>query len=91
MRNLCLFTAVLGITQVAQADTLCATAEKSTWKSESDFRRSIKQSGYRITKFRVTEGNCYEIYGFDTEGKRVELYFHPITFALVKAEPVPQR
>jgi len=85
------FAAALASANLAFADTQCTRAEKSTWQQESTFRSTLKQQGYRITKFRVTPGNCYEIYGFNPQSDRVELYFHPVTFALVKAEPVLRR
>ncbi|MCP1648187.1 PepSY domain-containing protein [Pseudomonas nitroreducens] len=83
--------AALGSTSLAFADAQCTRADRSTWQQESIFRSAMKQQGYRITKFRVTPGNCYEIYAFNPQSDRVELYFHPVTFALVKAEPVLRR
>ena len=35
--------------------------------------------GYSINVFKKTSGNCYEIYGKDAQGKRVEVYFNPVT------------
>ena len=35
----------------------------------------------RIKTFKVTKNDCYEIYGFDKDGKRVEIYFNPETGA----------
>lgn len=83
--------AALGSTNLAFADAQCTRADRSTWQQESIFRSAMKQQGYRITKFRVTPGNCYEIYAFNPQSDRVELHFHPVTFALVKAEPVLRR
>ena len=39
---------------------------------------------YKIKNFKVTAGNCYEIYGWDKAGKKVEIYFNPVTGAKVK-------
>ena len=91
MWKLTIFLAALGSANLAFADAQCTRADRSTWQQESIFRSAMKQQGYRITKLRVTPGNCYEIYAFDRSSDRVELYFHPVTFALVKAEPVLQR
>ena len=33
----------------------------------------------------MTEGNCYEIYGFDKDGKKVEIYFDPVSGKPVKS------
>jgi len=41
--------------------------------------------GYKIDKFKI-DGNCYEIYGSNKDGKKVEIYFDTKTLAVVKAE-----
>lgn len=70
------------------ADVQCSSAARATWMDESDFRQQMKSQGVQITKFRITPGNCYEIYGFDENGKKVEIYYNPVNAALV-AEIAP--
>lgn len=65
------------------ADTECARPDRSAWMPESQFREQMKRQGVQITKFRITPGNCYEIYGFDREGRKLEIYYDP-----VDAQPV---
>jgi len=48
-------------------------------------KSKIEKEGYRIKTFKVS-GNCYEIYGFDKEGRKVEIYFNPVDGAVVKKE-----
>lgn len=55
----------------------CTKEPKSKWQDEKVFQKSLVDSGYKIKKFKVTKGNCYEIYGWNKEGKRVEIYFDP--------------
>lgn len=81
---------VLASTPMASADTECTAADKSAWQNESSFRAEKKAEGYRITKFRVTPGNCYEIYGYDARQRRVEHYFNPVDGSLVMDEQVSQ-
>jgi hypothetical protein len=38
-----------------------------------------------IKTFKITNG-CYEIYGLDPLGKRVQIYFDPATGTPVKSE-----
>jgi hypothetical protein len=38
----------------------------------------MKDQGVQITKFVITPGNCYEVYGFDKTGKKVEIYSNPV-------------
>lgn len=46
----------------------------------------LKEQGYKINKFKVTKGNCYEIYGFDKDGRKVEIYHDPVSGKAVKTE-----
>ena len=44
----------------------------------------IKAEDYKISVFKVTAGRCYEIYGRNEQGRRVEVYFHPMTGEAVR-------
>jgi hypothetical protein len=57
---------------------------KDKWMKETDFKSQLVQQGYQIKTFKVTKGNCYEIYGFDKAGKKVEIYFDPSTAAILE-------
>jgi hypothetical protein len=54
---------------------------KEQWMKESDFKAGLEKQGYQIKTFKVAKGNCYEIYGHDRGGKKVEIYFNPATGA----------
>ena len=56
------------------------------WMKESDFRSRIEAQGYQIKTFKVSKGKCYEIYGFDNNGKKVEIYFNPETAAVLESK-----
>lgn len=57
---------------------------KDQWMKEADFKAKIEQQGYTIKTFKVSKGQCYEIYGFDKAGKKVEIYFDPATAAVLE-------
>jgi hypothetical protein len=55
--------------------------------------QSLEQMGEKIAglgmrddvkKPHVSKGNCREIYGHDKSGRKIEVYFHPITGAIVE-------
>ena len=48
--------------------------------------QQIAEQGYQVAKFKVTDGNCYEIYGKDRDGKKVEIYFNPVDGSVVKSK-----
>ncbi|HZS65196.1 MAG TPA: PepSY domain-containing protein [Xanthobacteraceae bacterium] len=60
----------------------CTSAPKSQWLSQDAMKAKIAQGGYTYKVFKVTSGNCYEIYGQDKDGRRVEIYFAPVSGAI---------
>ena len=52
--------------------------------SEADAKARIQAQGYTIKKFKV-DGNCYEIYGINKDGKKAEIYYDVKTL-VVKTE-----
>ena len=87
--NKILFVAVLGAAATfstavaAKAD--CKKYPKDEWMKEADAKAKIEAQGYTIKKFKV-DGNCYEIYGKNKEGKNVEIYYDAKTLEPVKSE-----
>ena len=63
----------------------CPKYPKAEWMSQDEAKAKIEAMGYKINKFKV-DGNCYEIYGTNKEGKRAEVYFDVKTLKVVKAE-----
>ena len=53
---------------------------------EADFKKGLETQGYQIKTFKVSKGKCYEIYGFDKAGKKVEIYFDPATGAALETK-----
>jgi hypothetical protein len=63
----------------------CPKYPKAEWMKPDEAKAKLEAQGYKIRKFKV-DGNCYEIYGHNKEGKKVEIYFDAKTLATVKAE-----
>ena len=84
MRTLLLLSLALA-SPLTLAATQCTTADMSQWQDQDTFQAGLKAQGYQISKFKVTKGNCYEIYGFDKDGKKVEIYFDPVSGDAVKS------
>ncbi|MEO1016258.1 MAG: PepSY domain-containing protein [Pseudomonadota bacterium] len=68
----------------AHAGPSCTSEPSDTWLSEAQMRTLIDASGYIVDVFKTTSGNCYEIYGRTDDGKRVEVYYHPITGEVIR-------
>ena len=68
---------------VAMAKKNCTDQPKEKWMTEADFKKKVEAEGYKIKKFKQP-GTCYEIYGTNKEGKKVEVYFNPVDGSIVK-------
>jgi len=84
MRRLGFVLSLVLMSGSAWAGPTCTTEPKAKWMSEADMKAKIATGGYKYSVFKVTTGNCYEIYGRDKAGKRIEIYFHPITGNVVE-------
>ena len=51
------------------------------WMKEADFKAKAEAEGYKIKRFKVNKGQCYEIYGTDKAGRKTEAWFNPETGA----------
>jgi hypothetical protein len=70
---------------VAFAKKDCTSEPKDKWMKVEDFKKKVEAEGYKISKFKQP-GTCYEIYGTNKEGKKVEIYFNPVDASIVKSE-----
>ncbi|RUO63642.1 PepSY domain-containing protein [Pseudidiomarina insulisalsae] len=79
-------TGLLTACSTAHETTQCTTAPQSEWLDQAEFQARLVNEGYQINEFKVTEGNCYEIYGMDADGNKVEIYYNPVDGSVVKSE-----
>ncbi len=83
MKQLILVLALLAGSNYVHAKKNCTNEPQTKWMSEANFKMKVESEGYKITKFKQP-GNCYEIYGTNKEGKKVEIYFNPVDGSIVK-------
>ena len=86
MGKLASVTTVAALTLVcaaALAAPECTKAPKDKWMPEKDMKAKLEEQGYKIKRF-VVLSSCYEIYGQNKDGKKVEIYFNPVDGAIVK-------
>jgi len=62
----------------------CDSGAKESWQSQEKLTAVLKEKGWQVRRIKV-DGDCYEVYGMNEKGDKVEAYFHPRTFA-----PVPK-
>lgn len=69
-------------TPAAATGKMTCDAPQNSWKSLGSLETKLKKDGWEVRKSKV-DGGCYEVYGTDPQGRRVEAYFHPVSFKLL--------
>lgn len=79
--RLVLAAALLAVASPALATgkMTCRSGPQANWKSQDALKASLAKQGWQVRKSKV-DGGCYEVYGTDPQGNRVEAYFHPVSF-----------
>ncbi|WP_028455064.1 PepSY domain-containing protein [Chitinilyticum litopenaei] len=85
MKHLVLTLAATLIAGSAFAGAQCAKHPQKEWLPQDQAKAKITAMGYKIKKFKV-DGDCYEIYGWNKDGKKAEVYFDTKDLSVVKAE-----
>jgi hypothetical protein len=83
MRHFIVLAALLAVTSPALAKKNCTDAPKDKWMTEEEFKKKAEGMGYVIRKFKQP-GSCYEIYGKNSKGQEVEVYFNPVDMTITK-------
>jgi hypothetical protein len=81
---MCFVTADAGATGLAT----CDSGPTSGWRPEAELRQKISALGWKIRRIKE-DGGCYEVYAIDQNGKRIEVYFHPLTLNVVPTSRYP--
>lgn len=83
--RLCLSLALLCMaaagTAHAHGDFRC-DVPRAEWKPQMELQRKLTAGGWKVRQVK-TDNGCYEVYGFDETGRRIEAYFNPSTFEKV--------
>lgn len=85
MKKALFVTIALLSSATAFAGTTCQKYPQSQQIPKAKFQQQLKEQGYQIKKFKMSD-NCYEMYGRDKQGRKVEIYFDTKTGKPVKSE-----
>ncbi len=58
----------------------CAATDRDAWLTEPQLTEQLEAEGWSVRRMKE-DGGCWEVYGTNPEGLRVEGYFHPVTGA----------
>lgn len=69
--------------QIVDHDAVrCDPVPKEEMRPQMELQRQLTGEGWKVRQVKNFNG-CYEVYGFDAGGRRVEAFFHPKTFAKI--------
>ncbi|HEY1130000.1 MAG TPA: PepSY domain-containing protein [Roseateles sp.] len=63
----------------------CPVVPKEEKRGQMELQKKLESEGWKVRKVQ-NYNNCYEVYGFDGQGKKAEAFFHPKTFERVYPE-----
>lgn len=58
----------------------CEATDRSAWLSKVELTEKLEADGWSVRRMKE-DGGCWEVYGTNADGQRVEGYFHPVTGA----------
>lgn len=81
-----LVSSLLALSAAAVAGPECQEKDRTKWMNKDAFEQKLVDDGYKVKVFKITDGDCYELYGWNEEGKKVEIYYDPVTGETLKTE-----
>ena len=88
---LCVLLGLIGpVHTMAFTEVTCTFEEAEYWQSTADVMQLANDSGYAIEYLETTAGNCYAASVVDENGATTELFFDPVSGALVHTNYVNQ-
>ena len=87
MKRLIATLALVAMTGAAFAhgNVSCPAVPKEEKKGQMELQKKLEGEGWKVRKVQNYNG-CYEVYGFDGQGKKAEAFYNPKTFERVWPE-----
>ncbi len=77
------FVCTPALSQIVDHDKIrCEPVAKEEMRPQMELQRKLTGEGWKVRQIKNFNG-CYEVYGFDEKGERVEVFFNPKTFQKV--------
>ncbi len=75
--------AVSASSAFAHGKVTCPEHPPAEWRPHTELEQKLLKEGWTVRRMEKTE-TCYEVYGKDPQGKRVEAFFDPKTLERVQ-------
>jgi hypothetical protein len=70
---------------LADDDNMRCSKDMASWQSQDALRDKLIAEGWEVRQIKNEDG-CYEVYGINNNGARVEAYFDPATLMPVHSK-----
>lgn len=84
LRSVAIAALVIALPASALADELCEVQDGATKISEDRVKEIAASAGYADIRSVGEEDGCFEAKGMNRDGKKVEVYVHPVHGDIVK-------
>ncbi len=83
-KTLILSVALTAPAFAAMAEDLCSVPE-AEWRPQAELEADLTAKGWSISNVKKEDG-CYEVYGKNEKGERVEVFIDPKSFEVVGSD-----
>ncbi|WP_343623391.1 PepSY domain-containing protein [Roseateles puraquae] len=77
--------ALTASTAFAHGNVSCPAVPQEEKQPQKELQKKLEGEGWKVRKVQNSNG-CYEVYGVDDKGAKVEAFFNPKTFDRVYPE-----
>ncbi len=74
---------IMGATTAFASDDDRCNVPMTEWQPVERLQQKLKSDDWTVNRIKTDDG-CYEVYAVDDKGRRVEAYFNPKTFEMIK-------
>ncbi|MCY4754881.1 PepSY domain-containing protein [Pelomonas aquatica] len=74
-----LVLALTASTAFAHGNVSCPAVPQEEKKPQTELQKKLEGEGWKVRKVQNANG-CYEVYGIDDKGAKIEAFFNPKTF-----------
>ncbi len=65
---------------------VCGEAQDDTWLPPEAIQEQVQAMGYTVDSMKVSEGNCYQMTGMNSNGKSLTVYLDPRTGVILQED-----
>lgn len=77
--------ASLGLAGAAFAQDDRCSVPMADWQPREAVRKMAEAQGWKVARIKIDDG-CYEIHGFDANGRRMDVEVNPATLQILEFE-----